>query len=43
MFWEHREVGVNEFRQRFEQERMRQRQEQGDAPSLADSEPTGNA
>ena len=31
MFWEHREVGVNEFRQRFEQERMRQRQEQGEA------------
>ncbi|AKC85745.1 peptidyl-prolyl cis-trans isomerase [Pseudoxanthomonas suwonensis] len=30
MLWEHREVGVNEFRQRFEQERMRQRQEQGD-------------
>jgi len=29
--WEHREVGVDEFRQRFEQERMRQRQEQGEA------------
>ncbi|KAF1695637.1 peptidyl-prolyl cis-trans isomerase [Pseudoxanthomonas koreensis] len=31
MLWEHREVGVDEFRQRFEQERMRQREEQGDA------------
>jgi len=31
MLWEHREVGVDEFRQRFEQERMRQRQEQGEA------------
>jgi peptidyl-prolyl cis-trans isomerase D len=31
MLWEHREVGVEEFRQRFEQERMRQRQEQGEA------------
>ena len=29
--WEHREVGVDEFRQRFEQERQRQRQEQGEA------------
>ncbi|GAB3513978.1 peptidyl-prolyl cis-trans isomerase [Pseudoxanthomonas daejeonensis] len=29
--WEHREVGVDEFRQRFEQERMRVRQEQGEA------------
>lgn len=31
MLWEHREVGVDEFRQRFEQERMRVRQEQGEA------------
>ena len=31
MLWEHREVGVDEFRQRFEQERMVQRQEQGEA------------
>lgn len=31
MLWEHREVGVDEFRQRFEQERMQQRQEQGEA------------
>ena len=29
--WEHREVGVDEFRQRFEQERQRQRQELGEA------------
>ena len=31
MLWEHREVGVEEFRQRFEQERMSQRQQQGEA------------
>jgi peptidyl-prolyl cis-trans isomerase D len=31
MLWQHREVGVDEFRQRFEQERIRVRQEQGDA------------
>lgn len=31
MLWEHREVGNDEFRQRFEQERMRQREEQGEA------------
>ena len=31
MLWEHREVGVEEFRQRFEQERMSQRQAQGEA------------
>ena len=29
--WEHREVGVDEFRQRFELVRTRQRQEQGEA------------
>lgn len=29
--WEHREVSVDEFRQRFEQERQRQRQEMGEA------------
>jgi peptidyl-prolyl cis-trans isomerase D len=31
MLWEHREVSVDEFRQRFEQERMNQRQQQGEA------------
>ena len=31
MLWEHREVGADEFRQRFELERSRQRQEQGEA------------
>ncbi len=31
MLWEHREVSVEEFRQRFEQERMDQRQQQGEA------------
>ncbi|MBO9715357.1 MAG: SurA N-terminal domain-containing protein [Pseudoxanthomonas sp.] len=31
MLWQHREVGVDEFRQRFEQERMSQRQQQGEA------------
>ena len=31
MLWEHREVGVDEFRRRFEQERMQARQEQGEA------------
>ncbi|WP_372012731.1 peptidyl-prolyl cis-trans isomerase [Pseudoxanthomonas sp. 10H] len=31
MLWEHREVGGDEFRQRFEQERMNQRQAQGEA------------
>jgi peptidyl-prolyl cis-trans isomerase D len=31
MLWEHREVSVEEFRQRFEQERINQRQQQGDA------------
>ena len=31
LLWEHREVSVEEFRQRFEQERMQQRQQQGEA------------
>jgi len=31
MLWEHREVGTDEFRRRFEQERIRLRQEQGEA------------
>jgi peptidyl-prolyl cis-trans isomerase D len=31
MLWQHREVSVDEFRQRFEQERMTQRQQQGEA------------
>ncbi|WP_028918028.1 peptidylprolyl isomerase [Pseudoxanthomonas sp. J35] len=31
MLWEHREVSVDEFRRRFEQERMQARQEQGEA------------
>ncbi len=31
MLWEHREVGVGEFRQRFEQERVQERQQQGEA------------
>jgi len=30
MLWQHEEVSVEEFRQRFEQERMRQRQVQGE-------------
>ncbi len=31
MVWQHHEVSADEFRERFEQERSRQRQEQGDA------------
>jgi len=31
MLWEHREIGTDEFRQRFERERMRQREAQGEA------------
>ncbi|MFC3551204.1 peptidyl-prolyl cis-trans isomerase [Lysobacter cavernae] len=31
VFWQHEQIGVDEFRNRFEQERQRQRAEQGEA------------